>query len=451
MTTRGRSFRTRLTLTFVAVFLVAGTALLTVGYVTVGQLFDTAGSAITVSVDDAGGVVVEHHDGWPSQEPLDDVVVTEITSGEVTTATVSTTVRSVEGVVERTQAVVRDDVMTGLLGWSAVTLVVFAVVAAFVASWLARASLGRIAEITATTRTIGGRRLDARLDLPGPSDEIKELGDTIDGMLDRLEDAFTRQREFVANASHELRTPLATARTALEVPLEQGRIPDDLRLAVDRALAANHRSEALTSALLALASVDAASGGADVTDVEVVPLVDATIATFHDEIVRRDLTVDVEAPDRAVAVRGNPVLLERLVHNLVENAVVHNVDGGTVHVRVTGDGRDGPGGTGRSLEVVVDNTGPMLAPEAVGQLTRPFHRGGHTRLASGAVPGHGIGLAVVQRVVGHHGGGLELAARPDGGLRARVHLDGRGAPLGASVGGDGSDDAEVTGHTNRAR
>ena len=121
-----------------------------------------------------------------------------------------------------------DVVSSGLLFWSVIVLLVFTGAAAALAYWLAKRSLGRIAEVTSAAQNISEHALDRRLGLPGPDDEIKELGDTFDGMLDRLQLAFAAQDRFVANASHELRTPLTVMRTALEIPLEQGDVPKRL-------------------------------------------------------------------------------------------------------------------------------------------------------------------------------------------------------------------------------
>ena len=146
-----------------------------------------------------------------------------------------------------------DDVLTRLLVFSGVVLMVFAVAAAGIAWWLARRSLKRIGEVTAMAQEVSTTDLHRRLELPGPRDEIKELADTIDAMLDRLESAFAAQDRFVANASHEFRTPLTTSRTALEIPLAQGRVPIDLQPAVRTALKAGEHSDRLITSLLTLA------------------------------------------------------------------------------------------------------------------------------------------------------------------------------------------------------
>jgi len=153
-----------------------------------------------------------------------------------------------------------DGVLAALVPWSVAILSGFAGIAALAAHWLSRRSLGRVKAITAATRTITRDRIDQRLALAGPADEISELGETIDGMLDRLQDSFERQDRFVAGASHELHTPLATTRTLLEIPLHQGRFPAGVQAAVRGALAANARAERLIDVLLTLTRTKAASG-----------------------------------------------------------------------------------------------------------------------------------------------------------------------------------------------
>ena len=145
----------------------------------------------------------------------------------------------------------QDRILTDLLVRSLLLLVVFTALAALLAWWAGRRSLHRLTQVTATARRIGaGSTLDERLDLGGPHDEVRELGETFDAMLDRLDRSFTAQRHFTAHASHELRTPLTLQRTALEIPLAQGRVPAELQPALQRALDANARSQRLIDALL---------------------------------------------------------------------------------------------------------------------------------------------------------------------------------------------------------
>ena len=298
-----------------------------------------------------------------------------------------------------------------LMRWSFVVLIVFAVAAVVIASWISRRSLNRIASITSLARGLSEQHLDQRLNLTGPDDEIKQLGDTFDGMLERLERVFTNQRLFIANASHELRTPLTTVRAALEIPLAQERVPDDLRPSIERALAANRRSEELIAALLLLAQGQLAQP--DRQDLDLARTVRAALTASEGEASERGVTIHANLAPAPVS--GNPTLLAEAVHNLVENAVRHNHRGGEVEVSFE------TGSPGARLTVA--NTGATYAPEDVARLAEPFHRHDATRIAGPATTtGFGLGLAIVKSVVDMHGGSLDLAPRDGGGIIATVVL-----------------------------
>jgi signal transduction histidine kinase len=311
-------------------------------------------------------------------------------------------------VIQQSKFIV-DVVSSGLLFWSVVVLLVFGAAAAALAYWLAKRSLGRIAEVTTAARNISEHALDRRLALPGPDDEIKELGDTFDGMLDRLQLAFAAQDRFVANASHELRTPLTVTRTALEIPLEQGDVPKRLEPALRRALRATGQSERLISALLVLARSRTELTGSDRIDLEAV--VDDQLKELADAAALRGLTVTRELADAAVV--GEPALVERAVRNLLDNAIRHNVEDGDLSVTLRVD--DG-------LAVLeVANSGASLTRAGAAMLAEPFHRGDHSRLG-GDRDGVGLGLAIVTSIAGAHGGGLDLEPREGGGLVATFAL-----------------------------
>ena len=393
-------FRSRLGLIITGVFIAAGAGLLTVQYFVVQQLFAGATEATALS---CAAVV----------QPLGESVL-DVTVGTTGCATLSNAGVGVSGTVQNldaypsfaaTGAVIQqtrflsDEVVGGLLGWSVLTLVIFAGIAAAIAFWLARRSLDRIGEVTAAARDISERDLDRRLDLPGPDDEIKELGDTFDSMLDRLQLAFAAQDRFVANASHELRTPLTTARTALEIPLEHGDVPEALEPAVRRALKANEQSERLITALLALSRARGTYEEFEHVDLA------ALAAAQLDELEGDGITVTSDLSPAAVT--ADPMLLARAVHNLLDNAVRHNRTGGSVHVTTTG------------TAITVESTGAVLDPATVALLTEPFYRGAASRTASEGV---GLGLAIVESVAHTHGGTLHLVARRGGGLIATLEL-----------------------------
>jgi signal transduction histidine kinase len=264
--------------------------------------------------------------------------------------------------------------------------------------------------ITATAKRVSQDNLDERIGLEGPRDELKELADTFDGMLERLSGAFASQRRFVANASHELRTPLTVIRTELEVTLaDPNATTGELRTMAETVRDATLATERLIQALLTLAR---SQGGIQRRDD--VDLADAARLalgqTLADAAARH---IDMRPTLDPAPVRGDRRLLERLVANLVENAVRHNVDGGAVEVR-----------TGRAAglsTVEVRNDGDVIPSEALASLLEPFQR--LDRGAHG--DGVGLGLSIVRSVAEAHGGSVELRARPSGGLVVRVALPGR--------------------------
>lgn len=425
---RRMSFRTRLVIIIAGVFIAAGAALLTVQYLVVQQLFASAINATAAScvpalslTQVAPGTSATDGTGISGVAPLTDgsgllygaastgcgYFAQTVDVAELPTASPLQTVSldAVEGAVLQQSTFLADEVGGGLLLWSVVVLVAFTGVAAAIAFWLARRSLDRIGEVTAAARDISERDLGRRLDLPGPDDEIKELGDTIDGMLDRLQSAFTAQDRFVANASHELRTPLTTTRTALEIPLEQGAVPADLQANMQRALRATEQSERLITALLALAR--ARTGLDEVEPIELSGLVEEQLEDLDAQ------EVDVHADLRELTVEGDAVLLARAVRNLLENGIRHNVPAGELWVRSRRE-------RGRAI-VEVENTGAVIAPATVKLLTEPFYRGDASRTSAGP-DGTGLGLAIVQSIAKTHAGEVRLRARKGGGLIASIVL-----------------------------
>lgn len=390
------SFRTRLGIIITVAFVTAGAALLAVQYFVVQGLF---ASAVNITMMSCAAVAPV--DGVSVDITITDTGCSAPAAGAVapTTALEAGTTDVVGAVLQQTRFL-SDEVIGGLLVSSIVTLVVFAGVAAWVASWLARRSLDRIGKVTAATRDITEHDLDRRLGLLGPDDEIKELGDTIDGMLDRLQLAFAARDRFVANASHEMRTPLATARTALEVPLEHGDVPSALEPAIRRAITATEQSEQLISALLSLSKGRRGSEESELVELDVV------VRAELDELANpNDLVVDFDS--RPTTVSGDVTLLARAARNLLDNAVRHNESGGFVRVRV----EDGV--------LTVENSGPVIGEETVALLTEPFYRGTSSRHAG---DGMGLGLAIVESIARTHHGILVLHARAGGGLSAELRL-----------------------------
>jgi len=419
------SFRTRLVIIITAVFIAAGAALLTVQYLVVQQLFSTAITTTEASCLPMRAVL-QVGEGSSATDGSDVSEVTPLPDGssllwgqastgcgyyagsidaQLAVPSQTLTFDAVEGAVLQQSSFLADEVGNGLLLWSVVVLVAFTGVAAAIAFWLARRSLDRIGEVTAAARDISERDLGRRLALPGPDDEIKELGDTIDGMLDRLQSAFTAQDRFVANASHELRTPLTTTRTALEIPLEQGAVPADLQANMQRALRATEQSERLITALLALAR--ARTGLEEVEPVELRTLIEDQVGDLDAQ------EIEVHTNLRDLTVEGDAVLLARGVRNLLENGIRHNVPGGELWVRSRRE-------RGRAV-IEIENTGAQIPPATVQLLTEPFYRGDASRTSAGP-DGTGLGLAIVQSIAKTHGGEVRLRARKGGGLIAAIVL-----------------------------
>jgi signal transduction histidine kinase len=292
---------------------------------------------------------------------------------------------------------------------------------------LAGRMLRPLQRITATAQRVSQDNLDERIGLEGPRDELKELADTFDGMLGRLSGAFASQRRFVANASHELRTPLTVIRTELEVTLaDPNATTAELRSMAETVRDATLATERLIQALLTLARSE---GGVQRRDpVDLADAARLALAQAGSEAAARDIAMHPTLDPAPV--RGDRRLLERLVANLVENAVRHNRDGGMVEMHTSRV-------AGRSI-VEVRNDGDVIPPEALSSLLEPFQR--LDRSARG--DGVGLGLSIVRSVAEAHGGSVELRARPSGGLIVRVSLpEGDGATLDADfIQGDYADD-----------
>ncbi|WP_125615721.1 sensor histidine kinase [Specibacter cremeus] len=297
-----------------------------------------------------------------------------------------------------------------LLQYSLVALVLTTVLAAVLGWFLAGRVLRPVRAITETARRASQQNLGQRVALAGPHDELRELADTFDSMLGRLDAAFAAQRRFIADASHELRTPLTVMRAAIDVTLAK---PHPTRgqlesMAAEVRQAAAH-AESLIEALLTLARSDAGEMGREPVDLAVVA--EDALDELAGWIEAARLAVDVDLGTAGTV--GDTVLIERMIANLAANAVIHNAPGGWLQVRT--------GTRGETAFVTVSNGGPAIAPGEVAALLEPFHRGAG-RVADSS--GVGLGLAIVRSIVAAHAGRLHAAARPDGGLDVTVELPG---------------------------
>jgi signal transduction histidine kinase len=274
------------------------------------------------------------------------------------------------------------------------------------AGWLlAGRALRPLRDITATARRVSGHNLGERIDLEGPDDELKELADTFDGMLARLDSAFASQRHFVANASHELRTPLAIMRTEVDVALaDPGAGTGELRGMGEAVRETIDRCERLIEGLLTLARSESSVVRGEPADLAALAGDCLTDLRARAE----DAHVEVRARLEPAQASGDARLLERLIANLIDNGIRYNRPGGFLAVSTST--RDG------SARVHVRNSGDRIDPEAAATLTEPFRR-----LGRGG-DGFGLGLSIVSSVVAAHGGRLRVQAPETGGLDVVVEL-----------------------------
>jgi signal transduction histidine kinase len=286
---------------------------------------------------------------------------------------------------------------------SGIALAIVAVLALAVGWLVAGRMLRPIRTITRTAQRISSSSLHERLALDGPPDELKELGDTLDDLFGRLDAAFDAQRHFVANASHELRTPLTVERNLLQVALDD---PDTSaetwRSTAAELLASNDEQKHLIEALLALANSESGLDHWERIDLgEVCQTALAGIGPDYDQ-----LALQLETAIHPAWLDGDPKLVERLVVNLVDNAMSHNVAGGQVHIST--DVSDG------QAVLTVTNTGPVIPPGEIDRLFRPFQRLDPRRTHHQS--GHGLGLSIVRAVAATHHATTTARPLPDGGL-----------------------------------
>jgi len=368
--------RVRLTVLYAVSFLMAGVVLVSVTYLLVSQSLNRTTPQLALRLPD---VVA----------PGDDAFTREIR--------------------EAIEAY-RNDTLNSLLTWSLVALAGALVLAAGLGWLLAGSALRPLQQVTETARRVADRSLHERIVLTGPDDEVKELADTIDAMLERLDHSFDAQRRFVANASHELRTPLAVNRTVLEVAAGDPKASEDLRRLAPTLLATNERSERLVEGLLTLARSEQRLDESAPVDMREI----AAAAVEQEAAGVAEYGTGVDCDLHPAPVEGSPVLLERMAVNLVQNAVRHGGRGAVLRVE-TGRWQD------RAV-LQVANSGPVLRPYEVEGLFEPFRRG--EGRASGS-DGVGLGLSIVRSVVRAHGGTVAAQPQEAGGLVVRVELPSR--------------------------
>jgi signal transduction histidine kinase len=290
-----------------------------------------------------------------------------------------------------------------LLVDSAIALAIMALISIWLGWLMAGRALRPLRAMSDAARDITATNLHRRLALTGPNDEIKQLGNTFDALLERLETAFDAQRRFTANASHELRTPLTYERTLLEVALADPSADEHtLREACEQALAVGEKQEQLIEALLTLSRSQRGLGQRRAVDLA--QLADDALRTIEQNGVR------IEAKLEHAPARGDARLIERLLANLLKNAVQYNLPDGHVDLSTAR--------TNGSAVLTIANTGPLVPPHEVDRLFQPFQRLGAERTKSS--DGAGLGLSIVQAIAQAHDASLHARAQPGGGLHIRV-------------------------------
>jgi signal transduction histidine kinase len=371
------SIRWRLTMTYSLVFFAASAVVISMLYVIVGNAIDSAWLPLsTRDFNSIESAIIEAQ--WD---------------------------RARSDAVEYARDVLVQSSILALIGVG-----IFAIIVGY---FVAERALRPVTRITATARKLSESTLaHQRIGLQGPNDELKELADTFDDMLARLNVAFDTQRRFVANASHELRTPLTINRTVLEIALGDPETSEDLRTLGRTLLEVNARNEKLIEGLLLLARSERELAVRKPLDLEDVARTALKIVTPFAEEQGVAVTTDLKAG----ATLGDPVLLERSISNLLENAIKYNLpENGKVWIR-TGMGD-------RGLVVQVANTGQHVPAYEVNSLFEPFRRLHTDRVES--AKGSGLGLSIVRAVVQAHGGDVSAVPREGGGLVVTIRLPSR--------------------------
>ncbi|MEU4241704.1 ATP-binding protein [Actinoplanes sp. NPDC026619] len=384
--------RLRLTLLYGVLFLFSGALLLTITYLLMLQ----KGSSISMSTHSpitAGGQTVN-------------TVVVQTLPGSVVNALPGGALTEAEGrlrdVVEAQASARQSAIMRQLITQSGIALAIMAVVAAGLGRLVAGRVLRPLQTMTSSIRQISARNVHERLAATGPRDELRNLAETIDGLLGRLESALESHKRFVANAAHELRTPLTLEHALLEeAVIDPDATAETFRARFGELMVLSEQQARLLESLLVLATSERGLDRRESVD----------LSALTGDVLRatRPGGPEVVADLGPAPVTGDPALVESLVANLVDNAMSYNVPGGRVEV-ATGT-RD------ERTFLAVTNTGPPVPPEMVDRLLHPFQRLDRTAADDGH---HGLGLSIVQAIVTAHAAELTVRARPAGGLELTV-------------------------------
>jgi signal transduction histidine kinase len=429
-----------LTLIYGGLFMVAGVLLLAVTYAlftnNLGQQYRVIVQGTYLNPPPSAGTPSAGVTSRPGRLPNQVYVMNK--DGDVLTGS------DAERVLAQQREQVRQAAIKSLLTQGSIALLVVGGLAAGFGWLVAGRVLAPLHRVTDTARRISsapaaGHGLHERIALRGPDDEVKNLADAFDTMVERLDQSFDGQRRFVANASHELRTPLTLGRALVEVAMHRRTASSDLKELGESLLTINARHEQLIDGLLILA--DSEKQLSTVYPVNLADIVTHVAAQLSGEAATAGVEL-IRGPGNAPT-RGDALLLERLVHNLVENGIRHNVAGADRQAITTQQRESSPAGraqesanvmglesaawvrvvsrtVGDTVEVVVTNTGPEIPPYEVESLFKPFYRLGAERLVS--TKGAGLGLSIVRSVTTAHGGTVTAVPREGGGLQITVTL-----------------------------
>lgn len=426
---RGLTIRLKLTLWYGGLFVLAGVLLIAINFFMVRNSLDVAPEKARAAVAEQFGIPPElleltapadspgmgfgqgGSSGLPgSRQRSEPHLYVETAEGVYV---------SVPHLLQEAQNELKDEALRQLWIRSLLALAIMTVIT-FGSAWLVAGRMLRpLHAITDTARRLSGSTLHERIALKGPRDELKELADTFDDMLARLDAAFTAQKEFVANASHELRTPLTIIRTEIDVALSDPDLSQEELQEMGAAVAeAVDRSEKLIDGLLVLAD---AENPLNLADLDLASIAQDEVDLMSSEADSLGLRLELDL--QPAPIRGERSLVERLVGNLVQNAIRHNVKEGwfSVKTAVTGD----------NVILEVANSGPVISPEHAARLFDRFYRPDRSR--SRKTGGFGLGLSIVKSVALAHGGSVDLVAPEDGGLRVTVKLPAAPSLLPAPV------------------
>jgi signal transduction histidine kinase len=417
--------RWRLTLLYGGLFLVCGAALLAITYTLVDHATVTNGpfrAFVNTPGPPAAATVPKFQRGPITEMARPRPNVPKQIQELLATASgrrVVFTVGSVQRISDLHQLVIE----------SSIALAIMAIISGALGWVVAGRVLAPLRTMTTATQQISETNLHERLAMTGPPDELRQLADTIDGLLGRLEGAFDAQRRFVANASHELRTPLTAVRALLEMVLSDPRATvGTFRTTCRQVLEESEQQEQLIDALLALAQ---GQRGIDARErIDLAAIAGDMLRAWEAEASARGVHLDISLEPAPIA--GDRRLIERLVSNLVDNALRYNVVGGTARVVVTAGVRQ--------VDLAVANSGPMVPAEEVDRLLQPFQRLAGDRV--GHREGLGLGLSIVAAIANGHGAALEVAPGAEGGLEVRVRFARRS---GAEPAGAPPQDAQAVG------